>query len=150
MARSEKKPAKYWLSNPAEKHLLPQAGDLTKLRWRIEPIIRNSNKSRPDISKDRLARLPSPRHAVHRGLRIPGPEERIPPHDLVTPLGSKNLPFPKVIDPEAPPPRPNATSQLDRDDAQKIDHRACQTLSRCPLLRHAVAKGSRRKKFMTQ
>ena len=45
--------------------------------------------------------------------------ERIPPQDLVTPIGSKPLPFPTVIDPEAPPPRtsrhvPNSIATMRR------------------------------------
>ena len=74
-----------------------------------------------------------------------------PPHDLVTPLGSKNLPFPKVIDPEAPPPRterhvPNSIAAMRR----RLIIALVSTLSRCPCCATPVAKGSRRKKFMTQ
>src|SRR5499427_9644746 len=46
----------------------------------------------------RLAWLPPPRHAVHRGLRIPGLREGddSPPRDLVPPGRSRNLRFPTV------------------------------------------------------
>jgi len=58
----EKKPAKYWLSTLPKNITFRKLVDLTKLRWRIER----------DYQGTRLARLPSPRHAVHRGLRISG------------------------------------------------------------------------------
>jgi hypothetical protein len=54
-----------------------------------------------------MARLPPARHTVHRnhGFLISA-RETIPPQDLVPPRGSKNLPFPTVTDPAAPPLRP--------------------------------------------
>jgi hypothetical protein len=66
-------------------------------------------------------------------------------------LGSKNLPFPKVIDSEAPPPRterhvPNSIATMRR----RLIIALVSTLSRCPCCATPVAKGSRRKKFMTQ
>ena len=65
-----------------------------------------------------------------------------------SPLGAKNLPFAKVIDPAAAAaedrtPRP----QLDRDHAQKIDHRARQHPFAMPMLATPLGKGSRRKKL---
>jgi hypothetical protein len=74
--------------------------------------------------------------------------EMIPPQDLVTPLGSKNLPFPKVIDPEAPPQRterrlPNSIATMRR----RLIIALVSTLSRCPCCATPVGKGLRRKKL---
>ena len=103
-------------------------------------IIRNSNKrSGSDISKDEAgaAFITTPRCAS-RPTDSWSPRGRgFPPQDLVPPLGSKNLPFPKAIDPEALPPRTRTPRpQLDRDDAQKIDHRARQHPFAMPMLRN--------------
>ena len=70
-----------------------------------------------------------------------------PPQDLVTPLGSKNLPFPKVIDPEAPPPRtdrhvPNSIATMRR----RLIIALVSILSRCPCCATPLGKGSRGRK----
>ena len=101
--------------------------------------------------RTRLARLPLPATLCIAAYGfLVSDRERIPPHDLVTPLGSKNLPFPKVINPEAPPPRterqvPNSIATMRR----RLIIALVSTLSRCPCCATPVAKGSPRKKFMT-
>ena len=59
--------------------------------------------------------------------------ERIPPQDHVPPLQSKNLPFPVISDPEAPPLRPqrhlpNSIATIRRALALAI----AKALQRCP------------------
>jgi len=127
----EEKPAKYWLFDPAEKHLLPQA------RWtspncvgESSAIIKSSNKrSGSDISKDEAgaASTTMPRCAIAAYGFLSPRGRGFPPHDLVTPLGSKKLAVPEGDRSGAPPPRTERhVPNSDRDDAQKIDHRACQ------------------------
>jgi hypothetical protein len=112
-------------------------------------IIRSSNKrSGSDISKDEAgaASTTTPRCASPP-TDFWSPRGRgVPPQDLVTPLGSKNLPFPKVIDPEAPPPRterhvPNSIATMRR----RLIIALVSILSRCPCCATPVGKGSRRK-----
>jgi SRSO17 transposase len=150
----EKKPAKYWLSTLPKNIFFRKLVDLTKLRWRIE---RDYQELKQEVglghSKDEAgaASITMPRCAS-RPTDSWSPRGRgFPPHDLVAPLGSKNLPFPKVIDPEAPPPRterhvPNSIATMRR----RLIIALVSTLSRCPCCATPVAKGSRRKKFMTQ
>src|SRR5271166_4669959 len=63
-------------------------------------------RTRPgSFRRARLAGIPSSRQPLHRSLRIPDPREIgfFPPQ----PAGAaKNLPFPAVLDPHAPPIRP--------------------------------------------
>ena len=59
-------------SHASARHRLPPLVDLTKLRWRIDATIRSSSRrSGRAFRRAGMARLPPPRHAVHRGLRIP-------------------------------------------------------------------------------
>ena len=127
----EKKASQILAFDPAGKNIsFRKLVDITKLRWRIE---RDYQELKQAVGLG---------HFEGRGWRgfhtnatlciaaygflVSREGEDSPPHDLVTPLGSKILPFPKVIDPEAPPPRTERhVPNLDRDDAQKIDHRAC-------------------------
>src|SRR5262249_25734195 len=75
----------------------------------------------------RLAWLPPPRHAVHRGLRIPGLRETIPPSG-----SGSSRPFKKLTVPNGYRPRGSAAAartshpKLDCDHAAKTDrcHRA--------------------------
>jgi Glutathione S-transferase, N-terminal domain len=114
-------------------------------------IIKSSNKrSGSDISKDEAgaASITTPRCASPP-TDFWSPRGRgFPPQDLVTPLGSKNLPFPNVIDPEAPPPRterhvPNSIATMRR----RLIVALVSTLSRCPCCATSVGKGSRRQKL---
>src|SRR6266700_50134 len=93
----------------AEQHPIPRSG-----RRRQAALARRARLSGAQaggrartLRRPRLARLPSPRYAVHRGLRIPGLREGDDsPQDLVPLRGSRNLPYPTVTDPEDPPLRP--------------------------------------------
>ena len=71
------------------------------------PGTQAGNRPRP-LRRPRLARLPSPRHALHRRLRIPDlrAESDSPLSDRASRRSSRHLAYPKVIDPAAPPLRP--------------------------------------------
>jgi hypothetical protein len=72
----EDEPTRYWLSTLPKDITFGRFVDLTKLRWRIE---RDYQELKQGVGlghfEGRGARLPPPRHAVHRGLRIPGLRE---------------------------------------------------------------------------
>ena len=87
VARGRDEPTKYWLSTLPAKIGFRRLVDITKLRWRIE---RDYQELKQEVGlghyrRTRLARLPSSRHAVHRGLRIPDLRtgRQFPPQDLV-------------------------------------------------------------------
>ena len=134
----------------ASRYLLPPAGRLAKLRWRIE---RDYQELKQEVGLGhyrgaRMARLPSSRHAVHRGLRIPDLRDgrRFPPQDLVPPRCSDACSYPTVIDPEDPPLRPErhipnsiATMRIRIIDA------LIRTLPRCPCCGASAATYGRQK-----
>src|SRR6202521_4969860 len=112
----------------------PQAGD----------------RARP-LRGARLARFPSSRHALYRGLgpRIRGgwsPKgRRFPPQHLVAPGGPQNLPFPVVTDPAAPPIRPqrhvpNSLATLH----QRLIVAIARMLPRCPYCVSRFRRNRRR------
>ena len=70
---------------------------------------------------------------------------RFPPVDLVPPRCSKNLPFPTVTDPEAPPLRterhvPNSIATMRR----RLIVALAKTLARCPCCAAPVSRSSYR------
>ena len=105
--KGEAEPTKYWLSTLPEDISFHRLVDYAKLRWRIEGIIWSSNRRWGSVtSKARMAWVPSPRDDVHLGIWILDLRERAFPPQLLPKLSSRNLPYPKVTDPEAPPLRP--------------------------------------------
>jgi len=62
------------------------------------------------------------------------------PQDQVSARSSRDLQCPRVTDPEAPPIRPEPTSQLDRDGAQTAHRRSRQDPPEMPLLQCATGK----------
>lgn len=68
----EEKPAKYWLSALPKNISFRKLVDRTKPRWRIERDYREQTGRRArTFRRTRMARFPPPRHAAHRGLRVP-------------------------------------------------------------------------------
>ena len=71
--KGEAEPTKYWLSTLPNNIAFDHLVDLAKLRWRIErdyQELRAGGWTRA-VRGAGLARLSSPRHAVHRSLRLP-------------------------------------------------------------------------------
>ena len=71
--KGEAEPTKYWLSTLPNDIAFDRLVDLAKLRWRIE---RDYQELKQEVGLGQfegagLARLSSPRHAVHRSLRLP-------------------------------------------------------------------------------
>ena len=113
-------------------------------RWSISPncagalsgTIRNSSRrSGSDISKgeDGAASTTTPRCASRPTDSWSPRGRRFPPQDLVAPRGSRNLPFPTVTDPEAPPLRtqrhlPNSIATI----RNRLIVDLVRRLSRCP------------------
>ena len=70
--KGENEPTKYWLSTLPKNIPFHRLVDIAKLRWRIE---RDYQDLKQEVGLGHfegrgVARLPSSRHAVHRGLRI--------------------------------------------------------------------------------
>jgi len=67
----EAEPTKYWLSTLPPDIPFDKLVDAIKLRWRIE---RDYQELKQEVGlgrRSRVARLPPPRHAVHRRLWVP-------------------------------------------------------------------------------
>ncbi|MGH6814468.1 MAG: hypothetical protein ACREC6_02070, partial [Hyphomicrobiaceae bacterium] len=65
--------------------------------------------------------------------------ETFPPQDLAPQYSSRNLPYPKIIDPEAPPIRlerhvPNSIATLRR----RLEIALAKTLGLCPCCKQAI------------
>src|SRR5208282_116377 len=77
MARKRGKAGQILAFDPAEKHHLPQTGGphQTPLAYRARLSGTQTRGRARAFRRTRLARFPSPRHAVHRGLRISGLRE---------------------------------------------------------------------------
>jgi len=137
----EEKPAKYWLSTLPKNISFRKLVDLTKLRWRIE---RDYQELKQEVGLG---------HFEGRGWRgfhhhatlciaaygfLVSERERIPPSRPCYATRFEKLAVPEG-DRSGGSTAEDRTSrpQLDRDDAQKIDHRACQHPFTMPMLRHA-------------
>src|SRR3954468_20484097 len=84
----------------------------------------------------RLARLPPSRHAVHRGLCLPdrrAGEDSPPQPPTKPPINSRELTFPKVVYPEAPPVRPERhVANSIATTRRHLILALATTLARCP------------------
>src|ERR1700738_4450660 len=92
-----------------ELHGPVEAGIIDDTAFAKKGTIRNSSRrSGSDISKgeDGAASTTTPRCASRPTDSWSPRGRRFPPQDLVPPRCSRNLPFPTVTDPEAPPLRP--------------------------------------------
>ena len=153
--KGEDEPTKYWLSTLPQDITFRSLVDLTKLRWRIE---RDYQELKQEVGlgpfrRARMARLPSSRHAVHRSLRIPDLRagDDSPLRTSSPPRSSRNLPFPTVTDPEAPPLRPERhIPELDRNHAPAINRCTGQDAVAMPLLRRSNPNKPAARSFMTQ
>jgi SRSO17 transposase len=110
----EKQPTEYWLSTLPAKTSFRKLVDFAKLRWRVE---RDYEELKQEIGLG---------HYEGRGWRgfhhhatlciaayrfLIAEQATIPPQDHVQPGQSRRLPYPTIIDPEAPPARPERHSR---------------------------------------
>jgi SRSO17 transposase len=132
----ENEPTKYWLSTLPKDITFRALVDLIKLRWRIE---RDYQELKQEVGLQHFEGARMARLHHHATLCIAAYEflvserETHPPVDLVSPRSSRNLPFPTVTDPEAPPLRterhhPNLIATMCR----RLIVALVSTLSRCP------------------
>src|SRR5271170_7690451 len=143
----EKEPTKYWLSTLPEDIEFAALVDVAKLRWRIE---RDYQELKQEVglgskAADGAASTTTPRCASRLTASWSPSGRRFPPQDLVPPGCSKNLPFPPVTDPAAPPLRterhiPNSIATMRR----RLIIAIAQHLSRCPCCQRAMPARSQR------
>ena len=108
--KGEKEPTKYWLSTLPQTIGFARLVDLAKLRWRIE---RDYQELKQELGLGHFEGRGWRGFHHHATLCIAAygflisERETIPPSAARSrPAASRNLPFPQVIDPEAPPLRP--------------------------------------------
>ena len=105
----ESEPTKYWLSTLPDNITFPRVVDLAKLRWRIE---RDYQDLKQEVGLGHFEGRGWRGFHHHATLCIAAygflisERRRFPPQDLVAPGRSRHLRYPTVIDPEAPPLRP--------------------------------------------
>ena len=134
--KGENEPTKYWLSTLPQNIAFRRLVDLAKLRWRIE---RDYQELKQEVGLGHFEGRGWRGFHHHATLCIAAygflisERETIPPSDLVPPRCSRNLPFPTVTDPEAPPLRPerhipNSIATMRR----RLVLALVRTLPRCP------------------
>lgn len=114
----EEEPTRYWLSTLPEEVGLGRMVELTKLRWRIE---RDYQELKQELGLDHFE------GRSWRGLHHHATLTMVPSGE------ARNLRFPPVTDPEAPPLRPerhlpNSITTMRR----RLIFALVQTLPRCP------------------
>jgi SRSO17 transposase len=106
--KGDDNPTKYWLSTLPQDIAFRTLVDVTKLRWRIE---RDYQELKQEVGLGHFEGRGGRGFHHHASLCIAAygflvsARETIPPVDLIAPRGSRNLPFPTVTAPEAPPLR---------------------------------------------
>ena len=144
----EKEPTKYWLSTLPEDIEFAALVDIAKLRWRIE---RDYQELKQEVGLGHFegrgaASTTMPRCASRLTASWSPSGRRFPPQDLVPPGCSKNLPFPTVTDPAAPPLRterhiPNSIATMRR----RLTVALALRMLRCPCCQTAMPARSQRR-----
>ena len=143
----ETEPTKYWFSTLPEETAFDRLVDLTKLRWRIE---RDYQELKQELGLGDYEGRGWRGFHHHATLCIAAygfliaERGAIPPRDQVSPRHSRDLPFPTVTDPGAPPIRPerhipNSIATMPR----RLIVALARTLPRCPCCNAPMRKTAR-------
>src|SRR5215470_13648308 len=136
--------------NPARRHHFPppRRHRQIALAYRARLSRAQAGGGARPLRRTWVARLPPPRDAVHRSLRIPDLRAggRFPPQDLVAPGRSRHLRYPTVTDSEAPPLRPerhipNSIATVRR----RLIAALVSKLPQCPCCAAPITRNIRRK-----
>jgi len=149
--KGEKEPTRYWLSTLPGNITFFRLVDLTKPRWRIE---RDYLELKQEVGLGHFEGRGWRGFHHHTTLCIAtygfliSERETIPPQDRVAQRSCRNLPYPTVIDPEAPPLRPerhvpNSIATMRR----RLIAALVRTLPRCLCCAAQIAAHLRRRNF---
>ena len=144
----EAEPTKYWLSTLDKNVSFSRLAGIAKMRWRVE---RDYQELKQEVGLGHYEGRGWPGFHHHGTLCIAvygflvSERGTIPPQNLVPPGGSRNLPFPKVTDPAAPPIRPqrhvpNSIATMHRILIVAI----ARMLPRCPCCARRFTRNTRR------
>jgi SRSO17 transposase len=145
--QDETEPIKYWFSTLSETVAFDRSVDLTKLQWRIERDYQELKQELGLGDYEGRGWRGFHHHATlciaAYGLLI-AERGAIPPQDQLPPRSSRDLPFPRVTDPEAPPIRPerhipNSIATLRR----RLIATLAKSLPRCPCCNAPIRKAAR-------
>jgi SRSO17 transposase len=140
----ETEPTKYWFATLPEDIAFDRLVDLAKLRWRIE---RDYQELKQELGLGDYEGRGWRGFHHHATLCIAAygfliaERGAIPPQDQVSPRSSRDLPFPMVTDPEAPPIRPerhipNSIATMRR----RLIVALARILPRCPCCNAPIRK----------
>ena len=145
--QGESEPTKYWFATLPEDITFDLLVDVAKLRWRIE---RDYQELKQELGLGDYEGRGWRGFHHHATLCIAAygfliaERGAIPPQDHVSPRRSRDLPFPTVTDPEAPPIRPerhipNSIATIRR----RLIVALARTLPRCPCCNTPIRKTAR-------
>jgi hypothetical protein len=150
----EDKPTKYWLSTLPEDITFRKLVDLTKLRWRIE---RDYQELKQEVGLGHFEGRGWRGFHHHATLCIAAYGFLVSERETIPPSGPRSATlFKELAVPHGYRPRGSAATnrtprpELDRDDAQKIDRRACHHSVTMPVLRRSNRQTVAAEKFVTQ
>ena len=143
----EAEPTKYWLATLPEDIAFEGLVDVAKLRWRIE---RDYQELKQELGLGDYEGRGGRGFHHHATLCIAAygfliaERGAIPPQHKASPRSSRDLPFPPVTDPEAPPIRPerhvpNSIATVRR----RLVVALTRTLPRCPCCKSPIRRTAR-------
>ena len=143
----EAEPTKYWFATLPEDIAFERLVDVAKLRWRIE---RDYQELKQELGLGDYEGRGWRGFHHHATLCIAAygfliaERGAIPPLDHISPRRSRDLPFPTVTDPEAPPIRPerhipNSIATIRR----RLIVALAKTLPRCPCCNTPIRRTAR-------